>query len=322
MTRLTKTFFKNSQTQVTNIKTSISKLLPFIGLIIVVLFFQIATSGKLLSSKNMMNIFNSLFSIGLGAMGVIFLMSQGELDLSIGAIVGIAAALAALSADISMALIFPVAILTGLLVGWINGIIVAKFKISSFIATLGVSFILRGTTSGLLNGAIGLPLSIRQYDNDILKLSVFFVLLLICYIVFEYTSFGKQSRAIGSLPEAARQSGVNVKKVKILSFMVAGIICGLIAFFNITRTCSASNQTGNGFEFDVLLAVLIGGLPLTGGWDAKFRTVAIGSLAMAVIGSGMSLLGIDGLTQQIIRGILLIFIVVISFDRKNVAVIK
>ena len=102
--------------------------------------------------------------------------------------------------------------------------------------------------------------------------------------------------------------------------MLVGLICGLVGFFTLVRACTASSKTGNAFEFDVLLAVLFGGMPLSGGWNVKFRAAIIGSVAMALLKSGMSLVGIDGL--QVVQGILLVVVVAISFDRRSAAVIK
>jgi len=103
---------------------------------------------------------------------------------------------------------------------------------------------------------------------------------------------------------------------------LCGMICGLIGFFTLVRACTASSKTGDAFEFDVLLAVLFGGMPLSGGWEVRFRSAVVGSIAMAILKSGMSLIGIDGLVQQIVQGVILIIAVALSFDRKNAGVIK
>lgn len=319
---MNKTIAVNSKIKRIRIKSFLSNYFSFVGLVLVVVVFEFLTEGRLLGSKNLMNIFNNFFSIGLGAMGIVFLMSLGELDLSVGATVGFSAALAALFSKVSLILIFPTAILTGLFIGLLNGIIIARLKVASFIATLAMSFVVRGTTTFLLNGSVGVPVSLRVLDSDILKITVFVLILVVFYIVFEFMSYGKHCRAVGSSAEAARQSGVNVEKVRTIAFVISGLICGLVGFFSLVRTCTASSKTGNAFEFDVLLAVLFGGMLLTGGWQVKFRAAVIGSVAMAVIYNGMSLLGINGLTQQIIQGILLVAIVSISFDRRNMLVIK
>ncbi len=317
----------NSITQVNpkkqvNLKKILRNYFSFIGLIIVAVVFEVLTEGDLFESRNLVNIFNNFFSIGLGAMGVVFLMSLGELDLSVGATAGLAAALAAYAARANLALILPVAIAAGLMIGLLNGVIISKFKVESFIGTLAMSFIARGITTWLLNGSVGIPISQNFFDQNSIKITVFVFFLVVLFLLFEFMPFGKRCRAIGSSSNAARQAGVTVEKTKILAFVISGLMCGLVGFFSLVRTCTASSQTGNAFEFDVLLAVLFGGMPLTGGWPVKFRSAVIGSIAMAIMKNGMSIMGIDGLMQQIVEGVILIIIVVIAFDRKSAGIIK
>ncbi|WP_337606124.1 ABC transporter permease [Claveliimonas sp.] len=303
-------------------KDFIRNYFSFIGLILVVIVFHVLTEGNLISSRNMMNIFNNFFSIGLGAIGVMFLMSLGELDLSVGAIMGFASAMGAFSAQVHVALIIPVCLLTGLAIGALNGVMISRLKVESFIGTLAMSFIARGLTTYFLNGTVGIPLTQRMFDQSYVKIAVFLVVAIVFYLLFEYRAYGKQCRAIGASAEAARQSGVNVERVRFLAFAISGLLCGLAGFFSLVRTCTASSSTGEAFEFEVLLAVLFGGMPLSGGWSVKFRAAIVGSIAMAVMQNGMSLMGIDGLTQQIVEGVILIIVVVISFDRRNTVVIK
>ena len=303
-------------------KNIIRNNFSFIGLLLVAIVFEILTQGKLFSTRNYMNIFNNFFSISLGAVGVMFLMSLGELDLSVGAILGFSAAMGAFSANISLAIILPVCIATGLVIGLLNGVLISKLKVESFIGTLAISFIFRGMTTWLLNGSVGVPVVMRVFDKNIVKIILFLVVMVVFYVLFEYTVFGKQCRAVGASEDAARQSGVKVEKIRIIAFAISGFSCGLAGFFSLVRTCTASSKTGNAFEFDVLLAVLFGGMPLSGGWAVKFRAAVVGSIAMAIMYNGMSLMGIDGLTQQIVQGVILIVVVVISFDRKSAVVIK
>lgn len=305
-----------------NIRGTIRSYFSFVGLLIVAAVFELLTQGDLFQTRNLMNIFNNFFSIGLGSMGVVFLMSLGELDLSVGAIAGLSAALAAYAAQISLVLILPVALLTGLLIGLLNGVMIARLKVESFIGTLAVSFVVRGVTTWLLNGSIGIPISQQVFDDNAVKITLLIVLLAVLYTLFEFSPYGKRCRAVGASAEAARQAGVKVEKVRTMAFVISGLMCGLVGFFSLVRTCTASSMTGNAFEFDVLLAVLFGGMPLTGGWAVKFRSAVIGSIAMSVMKNGMSLMGIDGLTQQIVEGVILIAIVVIAFDRKSTSVIK
>ena len=304
------------------IKDFLLKNFSFAGLLLVILLFEILTKGRLLGQKNIVNIFNNFFTISLSAMAFTFIMALGELDLSVGAIVGFAAMAGAFASKISLWLILPAALFAGLLIGLLNGIAIAHLRVESFIGTLAMSFICRGMTTWLLNGSVGVPITMRAFDANWVKLLTFAVALILLYFLYEHCTYGKHCRAVGASKEAARQSGVRVKAVRTLAFVLSGFACGLVGFFTLIRGCTASSGTGNAFEYDVLLAVLFGGMPLAGGWVVRFRSAVIGGVAMAVLKSGMSLAGIDGLTQQVVQGMILVLVVALSFDRKNATVIK
>ena len=244
----------------------------FIGLILVLVLFEILTKGLLLGKRNLINIFNNFFSIGLCAMAYAFIMALGELDLSVGAIVGFSAAMGAFASNINVGLILPAAVLTGLAIGSVSGFAVAKLNVESFIGTLAMSFVVRGMTTWLLNGSTGIPIAMRAFDKNLVKILTFLVVLIVFYFLYEHCAYGKHCRAVGASAEAARQSGIRVERVRFLGFALCGMICGLIGFFTLVRACTASSKTGDAFEFDVLLAVLFGGMPLSGGWVVRFRS--------------------------------------------------
>lgn len=294
----------------------------FVGLIFVVVLFEILTEGLLLGERNLMNVFNNFFTIGLTAMAFTFVMSIGELDFSVGAVVGFSAAMGAFASEIGLWAILPAAMLAGLAIGLLNGSIISYLRVESFIGTLAMSFVFRGLTTLFLNGSVGVPIEMRAFDEDWVKITTFVVVMAVLYILFEHCAYGKHCRAIGASKEAARQSGIKVNAARLTAFALCGLVSGLVGFFTLIRACTASSSTGNAFEFDVLIAILFGGMPLTGGWPVRFRSAVIGSIAMAMLKSGMSLMGINGLTQQIVQGVILIVVVVLSFDRKNAAVIK
>ena len=294
----------------------------FIGLLIVAILFELLTGGKLLGSRNIMNIFNNFYTIGLAAMAYTFVMALGELDLSVGAIVGISAAMAAFAGKLNVKLILPAAIVTGFLVGLLNGVCIAKLHTASFIGTLAVSFVMRGITTWTLNGSVGVDISVRVFDQNWVKISVFCVLLVVLYVLYEHCAFGKNCRAVGASMKSAEQSGVRIVKTRMTAFVLLGTICGLVGFFTLIRAFTASSSTGNAFEFDVLLAILFGGMPLSGGWPVRFRSAVVGAVTMAILKSGMSLIGLDGFSQAVVKGVILIAVVAISFDRKNAGVIK
>lgn len=304
------------------IKETLLNYFSFIGLLIVAALFEILTGGKLFSSRNVINIFNNFYTIGLAAMAYTFVMALGELDLSVGAIVGISAAMAAFAGKVNVNLIIPAAIVTGFLVGLLNGVCIAKLNTASFIGTLAVSFVMRGITTWTLNGTMGVDISVRAYDQNWVKITTFCVLMVILYFLYEHCAYGKHCRAVGASKLAAEQSGVRVSRTRMTAFILLGTICGLVGFFTLIRAFTASSTTGNAFEFDVLLAILFGGMPLSGGWSVRFRSAVIGAVTMAILKSGMSIVGLDGFTQAVVKGIILITVVSISFDRKNAGIIK
>jgi ribose transport system permease protein len=303
-----------------NIKTqkglksiNMTKIVPFLGLIFVVVLFTVLTKGELLNPNNTVTLFNSLFSTGLGVVGVFFVMAQGNIDFSIGSIIALSGSLCAMAYNnISPVLIVPVALLTGTAIGAINGFLVAKVKVPAFIATLSMSFIIRGIATVVLGGVYGIPFEANAFDSMFVKVPVLIITFVIGYIIFEYTKFGKHSRAIGSLPEAARQNGIEVIKTRWMAFIISGFMSGLIGFFSVVRSCTITPQSGTGHEFNVLIALLVGGMSMTGGWTTKFRSVIIGCLFITFLALGMSLIGLDVYKQQLVKGIIFIISVLIT----------
>lgn len=295
---------------------------PVIVLVALVIFFEIVSNGRLLSKMNIDALLNSMFSIALGAAGVSFLMAQGNLDFSMGGIVGLTATLSGFAAWKNPFFSLLVGIGVGGLCGLLNGVIHAKFKVSSIITTLSTAFIFRGIQGTLItSGAVSLPSSMMFLENTPLKVALMAVAFGVGGICYNKTRIGKYCKAIGSREEASYQSGIRVNRYKIGCFILAGAVAGLVGFFYLVRAASASANTGSGFEFDVLLAMLLGGMPISGGSSARFRSVIIGSLIMTILSNGMILWGLDSVLQQLIRGIIFLVSVSISFDRRNLATI-
>lgn len=306
-----------------NFKELLQNYLPFAGLIIVVVFFQIVSKGRLLSSENMGAIVNEVFTLILGTTGMVFLLSQGCMDFSVGSVVALSAAVAAKASAINPVLVLPVAILIGILAGLVNGFVHGVLKVPSFIATLAVSFVISGMVIWVLgSGSLSIPYSMLKWDLVSLRLAVILIFLILGYIIFEKTRIGKQCKIVGANPEFARQSGISVAKVKIRAFVMMGAVAGVVAFFALIRSATASSSTGAGFEVNALNALLIGGMPMSGGAAAKFRSVVIGSLIMAVLTMGMNMWGLGVLAQQIVKGVVFLFAISMTFDRKNTTVIK
>ena len=296
---------------------------PFLGLILVIIFFQIATKGKLLSPSNYKAFSNYAFQMVIPACGAVFLMSQGQIDFSMAGSVCVCCILAAKASYINPWLAPIVAALVGITLGAINGSAHVFLGVPSFVATIATSFMYGGLASALLGGgAITSDFALKKADTLVVKYGIIALFLIVTWFVMSYTPYGKHCKAIGAKEEVAHQSGVKVWKEKLIAFLICGFSCGVMASFILFRTCSASTSSGGSTQLNAVLALLLGGIPFSGGWSSKFRCVLIGSMLMAVVTSGLILMNISPNTQQIIKGILFVIAVAISFDRKNTAVIK
>ena len=303
-------------------KYDFKDIFPYLGLVAVIIFFQ-AMTGVVFTAQNLKALLSDGFYTIIGAVGYIFIIAQGNLDFSLGGTMGVSCAMAGLASLINPYLALPAALLTGLVIGCVNGFMVAKLHLDSFIATMAFNYCLKGAVVLILAGGIvAAPAQMISWNNSALKAIVALLVVLIGWVVFNYTSYGKECRAIGAQQEAAYQSGVKVEKVKFIAFVTMAVIGGLLGFFSLVRTGTASSKTGSTFLTQAWNAVLLGGVPVDGGMTTKFRGALIGSLTMTFLTNGMTLMGVGSYTKQLINGIIFITVIAISFNRKNITEIN
>ena len=302
---------------------TVRSVVPFLGLIFIIVFFQIISGGKLLSQANLKTFANYAFQILVPACGALFLMTQGNLDYSMAGMVCVSAALGAKVSQTSILLAILVILGSSMLMGALNAGACVFLGVPSFIATLATSFVYTGLASVLLGGgALTANFAFKNADTLFNKYGAILIVLVVTFIVFTYTPFGKHCCALGAKKEVAHQSGVNVTLERVLPFVISGFSCGLLAIFTLVRTCSAATSSGSGTQINTMLALLLGGIPFSGGWTSKFRSVIVGGLIMAVVTNGLILINMGSESQQMIKGVLFIIAVALSFDRKNTAVLK
>lgn len=298
-------------------------VVPFLGLLFICVFFQIVSGGKLLSPANLKTFANYAFQILIPACGAVFLMSQGNLDYSMAGNVCVSAALGAMASHTSIPLAVAVVLVSSVVMGAVNAFTCVGLGVTSFIATLAASFVYTGLASVLLGGgALTADFAFKNADTLLVKYGVIVLVLAVTYIVFTYSPFGKHCRALGAKEEVAHQSGINVKLERAIPFLISGFSCGVLALFTLVRTCSAATGSGAGTQINTMLALLLGGIPFSGGWSSRFRAVIVGGLIMAVVTNGLVLINLSVELQQLTKGIIFIIAVALSFDRENTAVIK
>lgn len=296
----------------------VAENMALLALLVILLVFQILTSGRMLTAQNLNSIFFQSFQLMLGCMAVTFLFALGGLDLTMGNTIGFAALIGARVAGISIWLCLLVCLLVSVSVSLLNGFLYTKAKLPLFIAGLSISFVLGGFLQPLSNnGTIAIPYKYVSWNNSTVKIVVLAVVFLIYGYLFVYTKIGRQMKAIGAGEVAAVQSGVNTGRMKRLAFVLSGIMSGVLAFMTLLRDLGADSDTGSMFEFNVMVALVLGGMPMSGGSKARFRFAIYGALTLSAITNGLTLWGANGNVQNIVKAGIFIMVLAIGtvFER-------
>ena len=298
-------------------KIRVSDLVPFIAFVVLFVFFAIATGGKMLSAYSLkMLIEQSILTI-IAACGVLFVVAQGSIDLTVGVNVALSGVVGMHVAQVTGMgwLMIPVSVLIGLALGCINGLIVSKCHVPSFTLSIAMLIGLRGVVNYIqtIIGVEYVPASMTFITDSGVRIAAFFVILIIMIYVFEFTRVGRYSRAIGENETTARFVGVPVDKMKILVFAISGLMAGLGAVFSMATVGGTTQTMGVFLEMKVAMAVFFGGVLVTGGSSAKFYKVILGSVSITIIVYGLSLMGMsDSHISQSVEGILLLLILFIT----------
>jgi ribose transport system permease protein len=304
------------------IKFSWREHIVLIFFAIVFIFFAITIGDKgFLTITNMFNIFRSTAMVVVMAVAMTFVVGAGEIDLSVGATTALSAYIAALvmQAGYNPVIAVFLALLASTLVGATNGVLIAKVGIPAFLTTLGMQLFVRGIDMWITYTH---PVSIA---NDIFNkffgygsvgpipslLIWSLVITVIGFIIFNYTSFGREVVATGGNKKAAKYSGVNTDYIKIKVFCLMGMMAGLAGLLYSGMMRTARYSFGSGVELEVLAAVFIGGTSIKGG-NGKIFSTFIGALLIGMINNGIIVLGLDVSQQMMVSGAIILLAVMFS----------
>lgn len=298
-------------------------LLPLIGFAIIIIVLNIMTHGKILTPKKLRLLFSQIYYPTIVATGVFFVMTLGSIDFTEGSTLGVASLVVSALSFINVPLAILGGILCGAAIGAINGFFHVKFKLQSFIVTICTMYLFRGVCAYFTTEtAVPASAAIKALDNNGLKIGITVAVLLVAWFLFQFTRIGNDVKAVGSGETAARFSGVHTDRVKFLAFVCAGALTGLAAFVNVIKVGSITATAGNQLETQILISLVLGGLPITGGAKVRFSNIIVGTLMYAVLNSGLAILGYDPQTQQLIKGVIFLIFVALTIDRKALKVIK
>ena len=298
-------------------------LLPFIGLILVIAVMYYLTEGRIMQPRRIRLLLSQVYYPMIVATGVFFVMTLGSIDFTEGSTLGVASIVVSVLSFYSIPLAIIGGILTGAAIGAINGFFHVKFKLQSFIVTICTMYLFRGVCAYLTTEtAIPASQAIKALDSNELKIGITLAVLIVAFFLFKFTRIGNDVKAIGSGETAARFSGVYTDRVKFLTFVAAGALTGLAAFVNVIKVGSITSTAGNQLETQILISLVLGGLPITGGAKVRFSNIVVGTLMYTVLHNGLVMLGFESAIQQLIKGIVFLAFVALTIDRKALKVIK
>jgi ribose transport system permease protein len=314
-------------------KVQLSKLFSFeeagilSALIVICILLAIFTENFLLP-LNIIQVIRQASYFGIMAVGMVFVLSQGDVDLSVGAMYNLTAMIMArlLADGVSVNLIIPIGLLVGALLGLINGGLSILLDIPMIIITLGTISVY-GALSLVVSGST----SIANFPKDNWFFDVFggkilgfvpmsvillIVVAIVGHILYNHTTYGRRTCAVGANREAARYAGINVKLNRLITMVQMGVICGIGGIGILGFLKAADPSIGKGSELSVISAAIIGGTSLFGGAGSIIGAV-IGALIIAVIRNGLVLLNVSVYWQGAVTGAVIILAVTLDYFIKR-----
>jgi ribose transport system permease protein len=277
------------------------------------------------SSRNIFNVLRQVSITGIVAVGITFVIITGGIDISVGSIVALSGVVAAMSlkAGFGVAPSIILALLSGMLAGLLNGTLISYGKIMPFVATLGTMSVIRGVTLIIVNGQ-----AIWELPDEFLNIGTGYtlgipipvIITLLIYIggqiLLKRFTFGRYTLAIGGDEESARLSGVAVRRIKLMTYVLCGLLSAVAGVVLAARLGSGQPSTGTGYELIAIAAAVIGGNSLSGGKGTVLGTF-IGVLILGVVGNALNLLGVAGFYQIVVSGSIVLIAALADAVRKK-----
>ena len=300
----------------------IGNLAPYAGLVLVVAVFSILTKGALLSSLNLQSMASTVILTAMCAIGAVFVFGAGYFDMSIGGTLCVSAVLGGM-AMISSGSFFvgflailgvsvALAIIKGLLASYVNVPFFIFTIILASIFSAAVLVIMGSETTIRLSDAVKPLREFNFTEISIISVVVLALFFIFCLVMFKFTPLGLKAKNMGGNIVSAKQSGINTVKTTMTVFIMSALGVSLAAFLLLLRLRVASSTTAGSVGTDVMVALVLGGMPLSGGPRSKISAGLIGAVTITVLNSGLAILGLTTGQIQITRGVVFIIVVLVS----------
>ncbi len=308
------------------LSSSFLQKMVIVGVLLLIVIVLSFLSKSFLTLTNFNNVIRQVAFVVITGCAVTPLMISGNFDLSIGSVLGLTGMLSALFVTLSIPLWFSIILSTvvGSAIGLLNGLMVVKLRIPSIIATLGTMYAARGLALVISGGNsihMGLGKNFTLLGRGYLgRIPIIFIIMFLTIFIFYFieskTILGRYTYAIGGNKRTALLSGINVGSIIILLYFLVGTLTGFSGTLMASRLGVGQAMVGSGFEFDVIVAVVLGGTSIEGGEGSIFGML-IGAFIVGFIANGLNLMGIHSFYQSIVKGIVLVGAVLLDQKLKG-----
>ena len=300
----------------------VGNIAPYAGLVLVVVVFSILTKGALLSTINLQSMASTVILTAMCAIGAVFVFGAGYFDMSIGGSLCVAAVLGgmAMIASGSFLVGFLAIIAVSVVLAVIKGLLASYVNVPFFIFTIILSSIFSAAVLVIMGNETTIYLSnavkpLREFnftEISIISVIVLAAFFIFCAVVFKLTPLGIKAKNMGGNIVSARQSGIDTVKTTMTVFIMGSLGVALAAFLLLLRTRVASATTAGSVGTDVMVALVLGGMPLSGGPRSKISAGLLGAVTITVLNSGLAIMGLSTGQIQITRGVVFIIVVLVS----------
>ncbi|MBR5292570.1 MAG: ABC transporter permease [Clostridia bacterium] len=306
--------------------TNFSRNGALVILVIAVAAFAVLTKGKNISISNIINILTQVSSVGIMAIGMTMVIIDRGIDLSVGGVACLSVVVAAVGM-VKIGLPWYVCIvfmiITGLLIGFLNGILIAKLKMQPFICTMAMLKTTQGIAYYIMQGKtlFGLPEQWAFFGQSKflgLPICVWLLIVLgfIAFLILKFSRFGRELYAMGGNPQAAWMAGINVNLNRIAAYMISSFCATVAGLIISSRIMCAQTSIGDGSELDAIASAVIGGVSMAGGEGGVIGAI-IGAIIISVINNGLNLMAVSPYLQTVIKGLVIFFAVIFDIIRRR-----
>lgn len=309
-------------------KKHVYDIAAYAGLAVTFILFLIFSGDKL--AYNIATVLQAAAAYSIIALGAVFVYSMGFMDVSVGQQVGVYAILMIMITNrmggtvTGVIVSFLVILLLALICGAFNGAVAVWLKLPSIVTSLFLMFFFTGAQLLLMEStgtnSISIKAQIKPTDRNLYNLVLVIAIIAVALVVtyfFQFTKLGKYTRGIGANEAATAQSGVNTTKWKVIAYMAFGVCVAIGSFIMLMRTGSAGKGTGSGYAMDIMICLILGGMPLSGGMKSKVSSALIGTFTYVLLTNDLTTMGVSLNLINFVKAVIFISIILVTCRKKD-----